>query len=51
MTSHPKITLLDDGFSLCGANEEVLVSFAEVCAIRAHKIDLFNIDEIRVNLE
>jgi hypothetical protein len=51
MNTHPEITLSEDGFALCGSDKEVFVSFADVCAIRAEKIDLFSFDEIRVTFE
>jgi hypothetical protein len=48
MNTRPEIALLEDGFALRGSEKEVLVSFAEVCAIHAEKIDLYSFDEIRV---
>jgi hypothetical protein len=50
MKPHPEIALLEDGFALRGATK-VFVSFADVRAIRAQKIDLFSFDEIRVTFE
>lgn len=45
------IALLEDGFVLRGSSGEVAVSFADVCMIRAEKMDLFSYDEIRVRFE
>lgn len=51
MNPHPEIELVEDGFTLRGANKEVVVSFDDVRAIRAQKIDLFSFDEIRVTFD
>jgi hypothetical protein len=51
MNTHPEIALLEDGFAFRGLEKEVRVSFADVCAIRAQKIDLFSFDEIRVTFD
>jgi hypothetical protein len=51
MNPHPEIALLEDGFALRGIEKEVRVSFADVSAIRAQKIDLFSFDEIHVTFE
>ena len=51
MNPHPEIELVEDGFTLRGAKKEVVVSFDDVRAIRAQKIDLFSFDEIRVTFD